>query len=591
MFIDILYEGASRPRPELSDPESVRKCFAHSTWSTLSGAERREVLQALENICAAEQGRDAKLVVFRPMEGGLCGCWNEAADTITVNSNLVDHDGYSYKGNIIPMSDSVMQLYDTVVHEGYHAYQSYAMKHPEVHADKEQLSQWISNDAMGFVEGRGESNYYDCSKQPDMYRIQPMERDAFAYAEKHTRECFDAIEAEEGKQPGYEDYKHNCSINSYENALANEQAKDPAVLEHMDQEMAYRQAMWQQGQSCGPIGQGNYRPLSQQTQPQHYNTPQEGFNPDEGESVYVLGLGYNTVHKPSVSQQYYEGVQGLNYVYAGRFQDPQQMQQYQQEVAALQQSLNNFDPRTSDALRQGFEDRDALFREYMEDRIENADAEELSQLRDNMEALYQQNVIDASAYHEYMGPALQQQAVQETDMASYAAQSQEAEAQAEQQELSTGYGEYGQTAAEEETDMASYLAQSQEAEAQAERQELSTGYGEYGQTAAEEETDMASYLAQSQEAEPYGENRQVPAGQQQGYAGAEDMESYLSMSQGGMDAGEKAEGESLASYAAENSEAGENQQQAEASELSTGGDTSSGEAPEEDRAYDNAYSM
>lgn len=466
MFTDVLYEDSLLNKLKPSESQSVIDSFVYNRWVTLSDSERRNVLQQLENICAAEQGRPAKLLVFRPMEGGLCGCWNEATDTISINSNLVDHGGYSYKGTMIPMSDSVMQLYDTVLHEGYHAYQSYAIAHPEVHADKAQLAQWTANNAMGPVSAPQESNYYVSSEHPDLYRIQALERDAFEYAEKNTRECFDAIEAREGPQPGYEEYKHSCSINSYENALASEQAKDPAILSHMDEEMLYREAMWQQGYSCGPIGQGNYHSLSQAPQMQHFAAPDAAFNPDEGEAVHVLGLGYSTAYSPSVSEQYLDGVQGLNEQYSGRFQDPQQMQQYNQELAALQQSLGNFDPRTSPAICSAYEDMDAVFREYMDERIENADLEDLKQLKENYDQLYQQYVIDASGYHEYMGPSQQQlyeqfQQVDISDMASYASEYHESS----QEALPYENNELISSAENESMDM--YLSMLQNAETKA----------------------------------------------------------------------------------------------------------------------------
>lgn len=62
-----------------------------------------------------------------------------------------------------------MQLFDTIAHEGYHAYQGYAIKHPGFHKDMKQVKEWAINDRNVKYFRRG-----------DEYLVQPRERDAYS---------------------------------------------------------------------------------------------------------------------------------------------------------------------------------------------------------------------------------------------------------------------------------------------------------------------------------------------------------------------------------------------------------------------------
>lgn len=65
---------------------------------------------------------------------------------------------------------------NTLAHEGYHAYQDYAERHSDLHADQAQLERWMNNDAEG--------NYIPYEQDPEGYAAQPVEADAFAYGDR-----------------------------------------------------------------------------------------------------------------------------------------------------------------------------------------------------------------------------------------------------------------------------------------------------------------------------------------------------------------------------------------------------------------------
>ena len=207
--------------------EKLQDCFASSNWSKLNSNAKLRCLQALENDFADQQGRPA-LPVKLMSDNYSYGCYSPDDDAIFVNENLVHYGTFTGKvtadNPVEP--DANIQLYDTIAHEGYHAYQNYAMRYPENHKDKHQLTEW----------GMNEGCYYP-SEVGDKYLIQPQERDAWNYGYTKTKEAFDGIEARVGKEPGRDEYEKMARENSYHQALAREQASNPNVLHDMKTEM------------------------------------------------------------------------------------------------------------------------------------------------------------------------------------------------------------------------------------------------------------------------------------------------------------------------------------------------------------------
>ena len=73
------------------------------------------------------------------------------------------------------MWDDISETVDTIAHEGRHAYQHYAIKHPMFHSNVEEVASWRNNNIPG--------NYLSAEKYGQArYKAQPIEADAWTYA-------------------------------------------------------------------------------------------------------------------------------------------------------------------------------------------------------------------------------------------------------------------------------------------------------------------------------------------------------------------------------------------------------------------------
>ncbi len=252
-------EQLSANRAQLHD------LFSSRTWNSLDYDTKCQAVQALENDFAYQQGRPAKTVEVTSLQDGCFGGWNAGYDTIHLNENLLKSGTLSSNPNAQPMPDANMQIFDTVAHEGYHAYQSYALEHPEVHADKAQLREWALNEGKYYVNG-------------DKYLIQPQERDAWQYGYSSTTQAFQGIVARNGPEPELPkaEYENNALASSYNAALAREQRRDPQVLQTMEKEM--ETACQQQGIKYDFTGQS--QTAANAPQPQAHGVQQGQAPPD-----------------------------------------------------------------------------------------------------------------------------------------------------------------------------------------------------------------------------------------------------------------------------------------------------------------------
>ena len=222
-----------------------------SDWSPLSKypEESREelletrhgLLQALENVTAHEQGRPAKELVFaKPSDPDSylrdgkkdCSCfgyWSPGEDKIYINDDLVSEGRLDAERGTPERGDVKLQLVDTVVHEGRHAYQSYAIEHPEVNGDtpeaRREVESWAKNEGKYYS---GELRYY----------VQPQEADAYSYACDKMEQIFgDDLENESGFAE-YESFSRNTEANNVLDAIAyNEGTTKEDVVNKMDKEM------------------------------------------------------------------------------------------------------------------------------------------------------------------------------------------------------------------------------------------------------------------------------------------------------------------------------------------------------------------
>ncbi|MGE5653142.1 MAG: hypothetical protein ACM3ZQ_02585 [Bacillota bacterium] len=127
-------------------------------WEDLTLRERLDALQNVENLMSEIQGRTPIGVVTEPMEPGLYGYFDGKAVHISL-------EGLA--------SNDVAEAVDTIIHEGRHAYQHYAVDHPGFHPDQEQVEAWRDN----FKDYLTAELYGQ-----EAYQTQPVEADAWAYA-------------------------------------------------------------------------------------------------------------------------------------------------------------------------------------------------------------------------------------------------------------------------------------------------------------------------------------------------------------------------------------------------------------------------
>ncbi len=132
-------------------------CFA---WPSLTPAERLGRLQDLQGQLAATQSRGRVRVTSSPMNQSLFGEYN--GQQIRVNQNHLDDP------------TKFWQILDTLIHEDRHAYQHWSVNTPGYHNDEAEVRAWSEN----------LKQYRDPTEVSfRMYRDQPVERDAFSFAE------------------------------------------------------------------------------------------------------------------------------------------------------------------------------------------------------------------------------------------------------------------------------------------------------------------------------------------------------------------------------------------------------------------------
>ena len=212
------------------DRRKLYSNFSYNKWNQLDIDTKWKYLQELENYFAAEQGRPAVKVLMVPSKDidGYYGEYSSDENAIYINRDLVEYGTLlgPVDKNHPAMLDANMQLFDTIAHEGYHAYQNYAIEHPGFHKDVKQVKEWAINDENVKIFDEG-----------DEYLVQPQERDAWKYGSEKTREAFDEIEKYYGAEPGRAMYEKAVEDNSYENALERLWNNNPDGLNQMYKEM------------------------------------------------------------------------------------------------------------------------------------------------------------------------------------------------------------------------------------------------------------------------------------------------------------------------------------------------------------------
>ena len=142
---------------EINQIEEIRP----AVWQELDAGERLRVLQSVEDCMSAIQNRPSVAVSAQEMDLGTFGGWN--GQSIQLNAAHLESE--------MPVNEFI----DTIVHEGRHAFQDYAVQNPGVVSDTNVMDAWAEN----------RDNYLNAEEfGQELYMAQPLEADAWAYASR-----------------------------------------------------------------------------------------------------------------------------------------------------------------------------------------------------------------------------------------------------------------------------------------------------------------------------------------------------------------------------------------------------------------------
>lgn len=145
---------------------SLMRKIRPSEWGDLDHQTRLDAIKSVEYCMAEIQGRKGFSVVLDRMKPNQMGYFD--GKSLHLNESLL-------------RSDQIQETVNTVVHEGRHAYQRYSIEHRGYHADSDQVRSWRSNFR----------NYLDPETYGyELYKNQPVEKDAFEYADAITTKLF-----------------------------------------------------------------------------------------------------------------------------------------------------------------------------------------------------------------------------------------------------------------------------------------------------------------------------------------------------------------------------------------------------------------
>lgn len=145
------------------DALSQIKEIQPDNWENLSEGEKRVALQKVETQMAEIQGRPSAELKVAKCKPGELGRYDGQTNQIVIAEDSFKKDG-------------VKELVNTTVHEGRHAFQQYAIQHPEAHDNSAEIEAWRENLKPG--------NYIRPEVNFPGYLRQPVEADAWAHGDR-----------------------------------------------------------------------------------------------------------------------------------------------------------------------------------------------------------------------------------------------------------------------------------------------------------------------------------------------------------------------------------------------------------------------
>ena len=196
------YTGGYETRYDTLTQGQLNALFSSAQWSGLSFEERLDACQEVANRYAAEHDVEPCLITHHPMEGSAYG--EQFRSTIRLNTYLVrdgqfcthftDENGNRVESRIDALAPNWNTL-DTVYHEGTHGIQ-------------EQLGQ---------IPG----TYITPNMDWELYRIQGIEKEAYAAGQSRTLQALADYEQATGKFDSARlDYFAAARNDSFQNALS-----------------------------------------------------------------------------------------------------------------------------------------------------------------------------------------------------------------------------------------------------------------------------------------------------------------------------------------------------------------------------------
>jgi hypothetical protein len=202
----------------LTDNE-VNDLYRSDVWNNLPYDAKMDALQELENRAAENVGNSPCQVNAEYMEGSMFGGYDPRTGDITINKHLIESGNFVTHHDDGTVSERSVrglnaELVDTVNHENYHAYQNEVISGSLQHDNAAEAELWKANDLL----------YIDPDDPSDTYRIQALERSAFAHGEAETRKAFQEMETRYGvEDAGFKEYQESLQAHSYEKAVATAQ--------------------------------------------------------------------------------------------------------------------------------------------------------------------------------------------------------------------------------------------------------------------------------------------------------------------------------------------------------------------------------
>lgn len=187
--------------------------FGTKSWDALSFEERRDACQEVENRYAQANGCQPCKVETAEMTGSCYGY--QSGGTLTLNESLLCDgvfmtEDFDDEGNGVLATTEVpapnWNMLDTVYHEGTHGIQA--------------------------AQGRMPFSYFDPVRDYDLYRIQPIEKEAFEAGQDYTLQAIDIVQEEMGEvDPSAIDYYCTVQQQSYQQSFdsAADHYQDPDI--------------------------------------------------------------------------------------------------------------------------------------------------------------------------------------------------------------------------------------------------------------------------------------------------------------------------------------------------------------------------